>query len=169
VPCALLQVDVSRLRSHSQWLDLYGRVQATSQACSASWVGMGELEKEAILEELRMLNGGNGAEQCSAVQSSSESDSESFPVVYVVVIPLAIVILLSVSIKIIFVRLRNGIVQPQSSPAPTPRQPAPAPRQPAPAPRQPVPVQQWVAPLSIHPQPPMAHAVYAQQPQYQQQ
>ena len=88
----VIQVDVERLRNHSQWDDLYARVLATSQSCSTSWSGISAQYKLTILEQLRTLNAGNGAELCNneeAIEGGPGADG--VPVVIIVVVVCVVV------------------------------------------------------------------------------
>mmetsp|Transcript_18889 Transcript_18889/g.31516 ORF Transcript_18889/g.31516 Transcript_18889/m.31516 type:complete len:755 (-) Transcript_18889:211-2475(-) len=80
-------VDVARLRNHSEWDNLFSRVQATAQACSTSWSGISTQYKLTILERLREQNAGNGAELCNNEEVIDDgSGAESFPIMIVVIV-----------------------------------------------------------------------------------
>ena len=87
----LFQVDVSRLRSHAEWDDLYSRVLATSTECSEPWSGLSEDTKLETLEALRLLNVGNGAEVCNNDGGSDSSSGGG--AILAIVIPLVLIVL----------------------------------------------------------------------------
>jgi hypothetical protein len=91
-----VQVDVVRLRNHSQWDDLYDRVLATSEQCSTSWSGISTQLKLTILEELREQNAGNGAEMCN--NEEVISDGPGVATVPIMIIIIAICVLFGVVI-----------------------------------------------------------------------
>ena len=126
-----MQVDVSRLRSHSQWDNLYSRVLSTSQACSATWFGISTQYKLTLLEELRTLNAGNGAQLCHNEENiGGTEEDESVPVVIPVVtvcVVVALVIVGSIyhkimkSTKVTPDKESSGVNEGQSQPRVSPQ------------------------------------------------
>ena len=130
-------MEVSQLRSHPEWSDMYDRVLATSQSCSQAWVGMSEKLKLTVLETIRTLNVNNGASLCGNAESSEDDSSGSSGETMIIA---AIVVCVALTVLVLLGTVchkkghsvtpdpqkteNSSQAQPQQAQAPEPQQPA---------------------------------------------
>ena len=69
-------MSISHLRKLTGWNNLYARVKAASDSCTAPWTGLNAKQKEDTIEHLRVLSVPNGGLTCAVAGGDDSADGD---------------------------------------------------------------------------------------------